>query len=239
VLALVLILSLVACGDKNDNSSGNGDSSSTTPPITQSETEDPSVSPDVSEAPPVSTGVSGDKYPVATPIIPDGLSSNPESFQFSLDGNILTLPALYSDFTSLGWTHNDIDGKTLRPGFAMVGSSSLRKGDAALTGAFFINLSDKELPLSECHVYGFAFSYGTSGAVSTSFVLPGGLHIGSTVDDIIATYGEPTEKDDSGSGRLKLKYEFSDGNFISFEIDKAQPPYWNRIAIYREDSSSD
>ncbi len=225
VLAFVLTLSLVACGDKIDSNSGNGDSSTTTPPISQHETEEPSVSPDASE----------DEYPFATPIIPDGLSSNPDSFQISLDGNMLALPALYSDFTSLGWTSDDIDGETLKPGFIMVGNASLEKGDASLSGISFINLSDKELPLSECHIYGFAFAYDPKGAVSTSFVLPGGLHIGSTIDDIIAAYGEPTEKDDSGSTKTNLKYEFSDGNYISFEIDKNQPPYWNRIVICRED----
>jgi len=228
VLALVLVLSLAACGGKNDSdstSSGNDDNSTTMPPTSQSETEEPSVSSDVS----------GDEYPFATPIIPDGLSSEPDSFQISLDGNILTLPVLYSDFAALGWTSDDIDGETLKPGFIMVGNASLEKGDATLSGVSFINLSDKEMPLSECHVYGLAFAYSTTGAVSTSFVLPGGLHIGSTIDDIIAAYGEPTEKDDSSDSKTYLKYKFGDYNYISFEIDKKNPPYWNRIVISRED----
>lgn len=230
-LALVLALSLAACGSNNDNrstASGNIDSSTTASSTSQGETEDSSVSSDVS----------GDEYPFATPIIPDGLSSNADSFQISLDGNILTLPALYSDFTALGWTCDRIDGETLKPGFIMTGNAALKKGDATLSGANFINLSDEELPLSECYVYGFAFAYDTKGAVSTSFVLPGGLHIGSTIDDITAAYGEPTETDDSSATKTKLTYKSGDENYITFEIDKKQPPYWNRIAIYREENSS-
>ena len=230
-LFLVLALFLTACSSNSNNNSAtssNGDSSMTTPITSQVGTEDFSVS----------SAVSGDKYPFAMPIIPDGLSSKADSFQISLDGNILTLPALYSDFTALGWTCDDIGGETLKPGFIMVGNAFLKKGDAILSGANFINLSDKELPLSECYVCGFAFAYDTKGAVSTSFVLPGGLHIGSTIDEIITAYGEPTETDDSGSTRTKLIYRFSDNNYITFEIDKKQPPYWNRIVIYRVDNLS-
>ena len=102
----------------------------------------------------------------------------------------------------------------------MVGNASIEKGYAVLSGANFINLSDTELPLSECHIYGFAFAYDSKGAVSTSFVLPGGLHIGSTVDEIIAAYGEPTEMNDSSSSKTKLTYRFGDENVITFEIDK-------------------
>ncbi len=226
-LALVLVLLLAACGGKNENeptATINGDSSTTTPSATQSETEAPTASPDDP----------GDEYPYAEPIIPEGLSSEPDSFQISLDGNILTLPALYSDFAALGWTCKNIEGETLKPGFIMTGNARLEKGDATLSGANFINFSDKELPLSECYVFAFSFAYDTRGAVSTSFVLPGGLHIGSTIDEIIAAYGEPSERDDTSSTKTKLFYTFGDDNSITFEIDKKQPPYWNRITIGRQ-----
>ncbi len=76
---------------------------------------------------------------------------------------------------------------------------------AVKSGATFVNLSEKELPVAECHVYGFSFSYDNKGAVSTSLVLPGGLHIGSTVEDIIAAYGEPTETNDSSEFKTTLR----------------------------------
>jgi len=220
VLVLVLALSLVACGvNPDDSSMASDDDINTTTP--QNEAEEPSLD------------VSGDEYPYATPIVPAGLSADPDSFQVSLDGNILTLPALYSDFVALGWTSDDIEGETLKPGFSMIGNPSMKKGDAVLSGVNFINLSDTELPLSECHVYAFSFSYDPKGAVSTSFVLPGGLHIGSTIDEIIAAYGEPTETNNSVSTKTKLIYKFGDSSSITFEIDNKQPPYWNRISIGR------
>ena len=243
-MSVLMLLSGASCGGKSDNAplASVEDTANT---ATESQAEDES------EATPASLAgdetesqaedeteelsVSGDAYPYATPVIPEELSSDPESFQVSLDGNIITLPALYSDFAELGWECDSIEGETLQPGFIMVGNASLRKGDTSLSGVNFINLSDQELPLSECYVYGFAFAYDTKGAVETSVVLPGGLHIGSTIDDITAAYGEPTEIDDSRSSVTKLIYQFSDNNQITFEIDKNQPPYWNRMTIYRED----
>ncbi|MCL2528794.1 MAG: hypothetical protein FWE41_00415 [Coriobacteriia bacterium] len=224
VLVLVLTLSLVACG-------GNNNSDNDAPePQTQIEVDEPEKE---EEAPPVSTDVSGDEYPYATPIIPDGLSSSPDSFQVSLNGDLITLPALYSDFAALGWTTDRIDGETLKPGYYTIGSISLKKGDTSLNSIRFINLSDTELPLSECYVYGFAFSYDRKGAVETSVVLPGGLHIGSTIDEIIAAYGEPTETAESGSRKIKLTYNFGNGNLIEFAIDTEQPPLNNEIRIYK------
>lgn len=229
LMGVLMLLCFTSCSSKN-NSDSPTSSEDTTSTITQSQGEDET------EETSTSTDVSGDQYPFATPILPDALSSDPESFQVALDGNIITLPALYTDFTALGWECDfNVDEETLKPGYIMVGNASLRKGDTSLSGVNFINLSDQELPLSECYVYGFAFAYDTKGAVETSVVLPGGLHIGSTMDDIIAAYGEPTETDDSRSTVTKLIYQFGDDNTITFEIDKNQPPYWNRMTIYREE----
>lgn len=225
LLMCALMLSLASCSSNGDSDFSVSSPETTTTTASQDKTEESTDSVDVS----------GDEYPFATPIVPDGLSSDPESFQVSLDGNIITLPALYKDFTALGWECDiDVNEETLKPGFIMVGNASLRKGDTSLSGANFINLSDQELPLSECYVYGFSFAYDSKGAVDTSVVFPGGLHIGSTVDDIIAAYGDPTETDDSRSTVTKLIYQYGEGNEITFEIDKKQPPYWNRMTVYRE-----
>ncbi|MDR3072662.1 MAG: hypothetical protein LBU41_04140 [Clostridiales Family XIII bacterium] len=217
-LSLMLMIVLVACGSKTDS-----DKSTTSPPTSQSETEDPSDSADISGT---------EEYPYLTPIIPDDLSPNPDSFQISLDGNVLTLPALYSDFVALGWESEDIDDQTLKPGFMTIGNTSLDKGDARLAGANFINLGDKEAPLSECHVYGVSFIYSKWNALGTSFVLPGGLHVASTLDEIIAAYGEPTERDDSVARTTKLTYRFDEDKYIRFEIDNEYAPFGNQIAIY-------
>lgn len=227
-MGILMLLSFASCSSERDSDfSTPSENTASTIAETQGEAE--------TEAPSTSADVSGEEYPFAAPIVPDELSSDPESFQVSLDGNIITLPVLYTDLAALGWECDSIDGETLKPGFIMVGNASLRKGNTSLSGANFINLSDQELPLSECYVYGFSFAYDSKGAVETSVVFPGGLHIGSTVEEIIAAYGEPTEIDDSRSTVTKLLYEFGDYNKITFEIDKNQAPYWNRMTIYRED----
>lgn len=224
----VLMLSLTSCG--SSDSTGISEDTVAEADETQDETEDETE--DSSE----DEDVSGDEYPYAEPVIPDELSSSPDSFQISLDGNVITLPALYTEFTALGWECDiDTDSETLKPGFMMVGNASLRKGDASLSGVNFINFSDQELPLSECYVCAFSFAYDTKGAVETSLVFPGGIHIGSTADEIIAAYGEPTETDDSRSSVTKLIYQFGENSEMTFEIDKNQPPYWNRMTISREE----
>lgn len=228
LLMCAFMLSFTSCSskDNSDSDSCSKDTADTAETLDEDDTEESLDSADVS----------GDEYPFATPVIPADLSSDPESFQVSLDGNIITLPALYSDFTALGWECDvNTDEETLKSGFMMVGNASLRKGDASLSGVNFINLSDQELPLSECYVCGFSFAYDSKSAVAASVVFPGGLHIGSTIDDITAAYGEPTETDDSRSTATKLIYKFGDYNEITFEIDKNQPPYWNRMTIYREE----
>ncbi|MDR0964807.1 MAG: hypothetical protein LBM60_09345 [Clostridium sp.] len=240
IMVLVLVLSLSACKDQsNNNSADNG--RSTTPSASQPDitstvsSEQPTVS---TEQPTASTPSSTESpYPFAAPIIPDGMSLEPDSFQFALDGNLLSLPILYSDFAALGWTSDDIEGETLKPGYITLGSYSLEKDDANIIRLSFINLGDEELPLSECLVYRFTFSYFSWNA-KTSFVLPGGLHIGSTVDDVIAAYGEPTGRSDS-TITTKLTYEFGEYNYIEFNIDNdpSVAPYHNSITISREDFS--
>jgi hypothetical protein len=241
VLILVLVLSLSACGGQPGNTSAYDDSS-TTPSESLPEVDSAPVSseplPVSSEEEPSSSEESSEEespYPYTMPTIPADLSTDPESFQFALDGTLLTLPVLYSEFVDLGWTCPDIEGETIKSGFIMVGALTLEKGDAALAGVSFVNLTQEELPATECYIYGFTFNYSQWNA-DTAFVIPGGLHVGVTVDEVLAAYGEPTERKENDT-TTELIYTYGEENRIAIRMDndKSLAPFHNRIQIARQD----
>ena len=77
LLMCALMLSLASCSSNGDSDFSVSSPETTTTTASQDKTEESTDSADVS----------GDEYPFATPIVPDGLSSDPESFQVSLDGS--------------------------------------------------------------------------------------------------------------------------------------------------------
>lgn len=135
------------------------------------------------------------------------LSDDPYSFQLLLDGQLYTFPMSYADFTALGWEYQDDETAEIEPN-SYSSTEVFLKGDLQAYVSM-VNLGLNTLPLSECSVGGFSIdSWQFQEAPNTTIELPGGIVYGtSTLEDIKAAYGEPSDTYE-GDLYTKLTYEY-------------------------------
>jgi hypothetical protein len=254
LMILTMVLGLMACGvaeqitsaaEEVDKSESLLDS---TEPVNSEEAkEEESVETDTEESVEADTTVDGEEnaetksgvesrsdleYPFIEPIIPEEMSIDINSLEFALNGKVFKMPVYYQDFLAEGWECDvDISAEMLGSGFMTIGNPSIEKGKTSLAGVNFMNYGETESPLTACHIKGFAFFYDRYGSTETSFVLPGGIHIGSTIEDIKAAYGEPTETNEIGETIDELTYQFSDDYKIVFTVRSDYAPFGNRIRV--------
>lgn len=121
------------------------------------------------------------------------LSDDLDSRLFSLDGIIYTLPVSFSELESNGWSPYDPD--------SLFASDILEPGDSAYWGlvnatqnilVVLENPSEEVLPISECYIISVIVlvSEGNPVQFNAELILPGNIMIGSTLDDVIAAYGD-------------------------------------------------
>ena len=116
------------------------------------------------------------------------LSEDLSSYEFKIDGVIYNLPADYSVFVSNGWTLSDEDStQTIVKGLYTTNSSDLTKDDKTLY-AQFLNAGAPSNKITDCKV-GSICAYDDKA----SMILPEGITIGLSVNDLKAAYGEPDE----------------------------------------------
>lgn len=118
------------------------------------------------------------------------LSEDLFSYEIKLDGVKYTLPADYSEFNSNGWALSDEDSqKTVASGLYLQDRFDLTKDEKKIKSQIMnagTGASDK---LTDCKV-GMISVYSTD---KTSIILPQGITIGSSIDDLKAAYGEPSD----------------------------------------------
>lgn len=121
------------------------------------------------------------------------LSDDLDSRMFSLDGIIYTLPVSFTELEGNGWSPYDPD--------SLFASNILEPGDSAYWGlvnviqdilVVFKNLSEEVLPISECYIISVIVLVREGNPVqfNAELVLPGNIMIGSTLEDVIAAYGD-------------------------------------------------
>ncbi len=147
------------------------------------------------------------------------LSDDIYSFQLLLDGELYEFPLSYADFIARGWTYDGDETEQLEAQSYM-SVSEFTKGQLKIY-ADIINLGINAAPVSECAIGGITLeSYYTEKAPDTTAVLPGGITYNeSTLDDIKAAYGEPS---DSYEGDLytKLTYTYDYYQDVDLYVDK-------------------
>jgi len=228
-LALILALSFAACGGNtgSDNSEDN---------VTSSSVVDDGDDATPTDTEPAETleGSEGSKGSEATgettrPPASAELSPEWDSFQFDLEGVIYTLPIRYSELEANGWVaQNEQDlEETLEPDQYIAGYITLvnsNKENSEIS-AQFANLDDEDMLLHECYVSGIQFAE-YSWSEDTVLYFPGGFTIGSTMEEVEALYGEPSETSElSATVDWKYQTEIYDGITITFtketgEIEK-------------------
>lgn len=137
-----------------------------------------------------------------------GMSEDIYSFQIEYDGELFELPMAFSELTDRGWKLSKYDDPNTKVGtnsYAMVG---FVKGDLELR-ADVINFGINEAALEECLIGGLTVdaSYSEMDFNENPVELPGGILMGSsTLDDIKAAYGEPSDTYE-GDNYVKVTYE--------------------------------
>lgn len=136
------------------------------------------------------------------------LSDNLFDFQIEILGEVYQFPMTYADFTAKGWTlKNEEDGNEML-GANTYGFITFQKGDLSAS-VDIVNLMVNEAPVTDCLAAGIEIDgvYSDVDMASLGIKLAKGVTMGvSTVDDIKAAYGEPS---DTYEGDLywKMTYE--------------------------------
>ena len=129
------------------------------------------------------------------------------SFSMEFDGQTMKFPMTYKEFTDMGWelgSGEDPDTKISTNSYGMM---TFNKG-ASSVYADVINLGINEAGLEDCLIGGIEVdgAYEVDLA-KVSVKLPGGIEFGkSTLDDIKAAYGDPSDTYE-GDFYTKVTYE--------------------------------
>ena len=138
------------------------------------------------------------------------------SFSMEFDGQTMKFPMTYQEFTDMGWelsSREDPDTKVSTNSYGML---TFNKG-ASSVYADVINLGINEVGLEDCLIGGISVdgSYDVD-LTAVSVKLPGDIELGkSTLDDIKAAYGEPS---DTYEGDLYTKLTYEKDSYQEVEL---------------------
>ena len=146
------------------------------------------------------------------------------SFSMEFDGQIMKFPMTYQDFVGMGWELSSREDPDMKISTNSYGFVSFNKGKNSVS-AEVMNLGINEVGLEDSLIGGITVdgSYDID-LTSVSVKLPGGIELGkSTLDDIKAAYGEPS---DTYEGDLYTK--------VTYEKDTYQEV---ELSVYKDDNT--
>jgi len=159
-----------------------------------------------------------DEEIVAAPVAlesPAGLSDDIYSFEFSLNGAVFSLPFEYAEIHAHGWVFEDSDAE-LGPNQRTFTRNVSNSGNTI--GVSIGNLTPNVIQYYDGHIGGVTISERHTGT-GTQFVLAGGVTIGTALEDVIATYGEPSEYRESDTFRT-LTYSIGIQSDIRIQVSQ-------------------
>lgn len=123
-------------------------------------------------------------------------------YSITIDGETYELPMMYEEFASQGWVLEETED-TLAP--YRYGIYQSAKDDMIVT-VYLLNLGINTVPAEEAILAGISIDRFYWDEVAAEVALPCGITLGvSTLDDITAAYGTPT---DTYEGELYTQYTF-------------------------------
>lgn len=153
----------------------------------------------------------------------DGLGTDIYGFKVDYNGNLISLPMSYSDFTAMGWTLSKNDSEDTMIPTGSYGMLTFNQGETSVY-ADVINFGINEMPAKDCLVAGLSIdmTWGDTDPTATPVRLPGGITMGvSNVEDIKAAYGEPSDTYDSDL-YTKLTYEKDSYQRVELSVYKEE-----------------
>ncbi len=137
------------------------------------------------------------------------------AFEVLLDGKLYKLPIDYSELEKDGWKTDEDISQTMEPGSYSMGTP-FTKGDQKISVSFVNNGVDVK-PMSECQVGGIESQYYDEENVPNISIAKG-IEIGSTMDEVIEAFGEPTDKSESET-YTELTYSNDSYKDVKIEVD--------------------
>lgn len=138
------------------------------------------------------------------------------SFSMKFDGQTMKFPMTYQDFVGMGWELSSREDPDMKISTNSYGFVSFNKGKNSVS-AEVMNLGINEVGLEDSLIGGITVdgSYDID-LTSVSVKLPGGIELGkSTLDDIKAAYGEPS---DTYEGDLYTKVTYEKDTYQEVEL---------------------
>ena len=163
------------------------------------------------------------------------LSDDIYSFQMKINSDIYSFPMSYDDLISMGWEYVDDASTELAPNnYSPTERFKLGDLEAYVT---MVNLGINTEPISACTVAGISIdSFQMGDVTDVTIELPGGIQYGvSTLDDITAAYGTPSDTYE-GDLYTKVSYEKDYYQDVELYVD-SETGFLNEIAI--ENMSAD
>ena len=150
--------------------------------------------------------------------LPDSLPGDVYSFAAELNGVIYSLPAPYYVFMEQGWAAGKIDLTDRVIGGGKYEFIEMANGGNVVYMGF-INNTEEDMALSDCFV-GLLHFGEAEAASGARLVLPCGVTIGSSYDEIIEAYGQESKRSDFNWGIVSLQYnEYDSGLELELDAD--------------------
>ena len=143
------------------------------------------------------------------------MSEDIYSFEVLVNGELLQLPTPMATLTAMGWTDKSLTTETLHPDQYTL--ETLQHGDQALSVTVFNAGWDTAL-YADCLLGVVSLDEYTARKGAT-LVLPKGITLGSTEEDVLEAYGPPSDLYE-GSSRNTLTYESGSYARVRITIDR-------------------
>ena len=159
------------------------------------------------------------------------ISDRLDSFQFSLDGHLYTLPTTYDEFEQNGWKLWKEEANRPVESRYYGSAEYLRKGDQEIS-ICVVNTSGETLNYVDCPL----FEVDMQPYCCKSIILPGQLVFdkNTTEQDVIAKYGQPTTRSETDDS-VTLRYDFDVHQFARFSFAKPESdisPEYNHVRFF-------
>lgn len=143
------------------------------------------------------------------------LSDDLYSFQLKINSDVYSFPMSYDDFLALGWTYKDDETMEIQPN-SYSPSERFSLDDLEIY-ATVVNLGINTEPVTKCTIAGISVdSFQMADVTDVTIELPGGIQYGvSTLDDITAAYGTPS---DTYEGDLYTKVTYEKDYYQDVEL---------------------
>lgn len=137
-------------------------------------------------------------------------------FQITINGELYQFPMSYEEFTSRGWEYDGDASMEISPN-QYTSAEVFKNGDLTIYATIF-NLGVNVVPVSEADIAGITLDSFYLEDTDLTASLPGGITMDSTIDDVIAAYGEPSSRYD-GDTLTSLDYTYASYQDVSFSFD--------------------